>query len=158
MWYTENERKTNANFGKKLYLLIPFYIFNFEKKFKKYSMDDAEYENLKKEFQYISSELKRLSDTDEISAYDRRKMEELSKMVIDFIAQNHEKIRKGIGDIMRGPMIETEVDKLVRPEREKAAKAWAEVDKARRERQKAIELMRSLGVSEEKIRSVYSTE
>lgn len=44
MWYTENERKTNVK---------------FEKKFKKYSMDDAEYENLKKEFQYISSELKK---------------------------------------------------------------------------------------------------
>jgi len=177
-------------FEKKLYILIPFYIFNFEKKFKKCSKDDDEYEKLKQEFQYVSSELKRLSDANVISAYERRIIEDLSERVVDFIAVNHEKVRKGLGDIMRGPVIELEVDKYVKSEHDKLAKAQAKVinameeannakaeadkakaevnnakaeadkakaeaDKARKESQKAIAIMRSLGISEEKIQSVY---
>lgn len=100
-------------FRKKLYLLIPFYIFNYEKKLSKCDRNDEEYNTLQNEFRYISDELKRLTENEEITSYDKRIMEELSKCVIDSFAVKFEKIKKGIGDIMCGPVIETEADKLL---------------------------------------------
>jgi len=140
-------------FKKKLYLLIPFYIFRYEKCFDECNIDNEKYEEMKKEFQYISDELDKLSDSGEISSYDRRVIRELSKEVIEFIAVKYSKVKKGIGDIMCGPMIETDARKFVKIGEEKGRKEGEEkgrkegMEKGRKEgRKEGIEKGRKEGM------------
>ena len=99
-------------FEKKLYMLIPFYIFNFEKELPACDKNEEKLKILESKFKQISDRLIELRDKGEITALEYNTIASLSKDVINQIAKKYKSVSKGVGDIMRGPMIITEGMKI----------------------------------------------
>ncbi len=95
-------------FEKRLLMLIPFYIFSHEKSFSEYNNNEDKLEELKAEYQIILERLDDLEKQGIIGAFDKRTIIELSSDVIREIARKYENVQKGIGAMMRGPLIQTE--------------------------------------------------
>lgn len=95
-------------FLKGLLLLIPFYIFSHEKNFKVYNSNEQRLAELKAEYRSILERLNKLEQEGIIGAFDKRTIIELSGDVIREIAQKYENVRKGIGGMMSGALLETE--------------------------------------------------
>ena len=95
-------------FEKRLLMLIPFYIFSHEKSFSEYNNNEDKLEELKAEYQIILERLDDLEKQGIIGAFDKRTILELSSDVIQEIARKYENVQKGIGAMMRGPLIQTE--------------------------------------------------
>ncbi len=95
-------------FEKRLLMLVPFYIFSHENRFPEYDSNGQRLEELKAEYQVILERLDGLEQQGFIGAFDKRTIIELSGDVIREIAQKYENVQKGVGDMMRGAMIETE--------------------------------------------------
>ena len=95
-------------FEKRLLMLIPFYIFSHEKSFSEYNNNEQKLEELKTEYRIILERLDDLEKQGIIGAFDKRTIIELSSDVIREIARKYENVQKGIGAMMRGPLIQTE--------------------------------------------------
>ena len=100
-------------FEKNLLMLLPFYIFSHEKNFDIYNTDEQKLEELKGEYQVILDRLQKLEQQEAIGAFDKRTIIELSGDVIKEIAQKYENVRKGVGDMMSGALIETEARNIL---------------------------------------------
>ncbi len=94
-------------FQKRLLMLIPFYIFSHEKGFPEYNSNKQKLMELKAEYQEILEKLNELELLEVIGAFDKRTIIDLSGNVIQEIAQKYENVQKGVGDMMRGALIET---------------------------------------------------
>ena len=99
-------------FEKKLYMLIPFYIFNFEKDLPACEKNEEKLKMLEEKFQQISDRLIELKNFGEITPLEYNTISCLSKDVIKQIAKKYKSVSKGVGDIMRGPMIYTEGQRI----------------------------------------------
>ena len=93
-------------------MLIPFYIFSHERDFQSYNDNEQKLDALKSEYQDILERLDELEHQGMIGAFDKRTIIELSNDVIKAITRKFENIQKGMGDIMRGALIETEARRL----------------------------------------------
>ena len=111
-------------FEKRLLLLIPFYIFSYEKNFPEYNSSGQKLEELKSEYQGILERLDGLERRGVVGAFEKRTIIDLTGDVIKEIAQKYENVQKGVGDMMRGALIETEARRL-RDEAKKEAKKEA---------------------------------
>ena len=94
-------------FEKNLLMLIPFYIFSHEKYLPEYNNNRQKLEELRAEYQKILEKLDELEQQERIGAFDKRTIIDLSGDVIQEIAQKYKNVQKGVGDMMRGPLIET---------------------------------------------------
>lgn len=99
-------------FDRRLLFLIPFYIFSHEKKFSEYDNNKQKFSELKAEYQSILKRLDELEQQKVIGAFDKRTIIELSDDVVREITQKYKNVQKGMGDIMRGAMIETEAHRI----------------------------------------------
>ena len=100
-------------FEKRLLMLIPFYIFSHEKSFSEYNNNEQKLEELKTEYRMILERLDDLEKQGIIGAFDKRTIIDLSSDVINEIARKYENVQKGIGAMMRGPLIQTEARTLL---------------------------------------------
>ncbi len=75
-------------------------------------MDKEKLKILESKFQQISDRLIELRDSGEITQLEYNTIACLSKDVINQIAKKYKSVSKGVGDIMRGPMIITEGMKI----------------------------------------------
>ena len=112
-------------FQKRLLLLVPFYIFSHEKNLSEYNSNEQKLEELKAEYQDILERLDRLEQQGEIGAFDKRTIIDLSGDVIEEIAKKYENVQKGVGDMMRGALIETEARKILNQGKNEAKKEVA---------------------------------
>lgn len=99
-------------FEKKLYLLIPFYIFTYESKFAEYNRNEHRLYELKQEFERIVERLDDLVKSGSLDAFDRRIIMELSENVIKELAKKYDNVKQKVGGIMCGTLIETESRKI----------------------------------------------
>ena len=74
-----------------------------------YNNNEQKLAELKAEYQNILKRLDKLEKEGIIGAFDKRTIIELSGDVIREIAQEYENVQKGIGGMMSGALIETEV-------------------------------------------------
>ena len=93
--------------------MIPFYIFSHEKRFPEYNSNEQKLEELKAEYQDILIRLDKLEQQRVIGGFDKRVIIELSGDVINEIAKKYEHVQKGVGDMMRGALIETEARRIL---------------------------------------------
>ena len=98
-------------FEKKLYMLIPFYIFNCEQDFEGYDTDQEKLEQLKELYRGIIERLEELVNQNEITAFDKGTILELSSDVVKELAHKYSTMTEGIGEIMSGALIETQTRK-----------------------------------------------
>ncbi len=88
-------------------MLIPFYIFSHENSFPEYNSNGQKLEELKAEYQVILERLDELEQQGVIGAFDKRTIIDLSGDVVNEIAQKYKNVQKGVGDMMRGALLET---------------------------------------------------
>ena len=108
-------------FEKRLLMLIPFYIFSHEKSFSEYNNNEQKLEELKAEYQIILERLDDLEKQGIIGAFDKRTIIDLSSDVINEIARKYENVQKGIGAMMRGPLIQTEARTILNESKKETA-------------------------------------
>ena len=108
-------------FEKRLLMLIPFYIFSHEKSLPEYNGNEQKLEELKAEYQLILEKLDEMERQEIIGAFDKRTIIDLSGDVIKEIAQKYENVQKGVGDMMRGALLETSARRLKNEENKKTA-------------------------------------
>ena len=99
-------------FEKGLLMLIPFYIFSHEKDLPEYNSNEQKLVELKAEYQKILERLDKLEQQGVIGAFDKRTIIDLSGDVIHEIARKYKNVQKGVGDMMRGKLIETSARRL----------------------------------------------
>ena len=95
-------------FEKNLLFLLPFYIFNLEKDFPQFEASEEALESLKKVYVDFMDRLEREVKERHISAYYRRTILDMSKKVLENIADRYKNVQKGVNDIMGGQVLEHE--------------------------------------------------
>lgn len=98
-------------FEKNLLMLLPFYIMRYEKNIHEMSENPELFQCLLNEYEEIRTNLvKELSGADKVALY-----MDLNKLIIkiaDYICQSEEVVRKGIGEVMGGKVLELESERL----------------------------------------------
>ena len=98
-------------FEKNLLMLLPFYIMRYEKDIHEMSENPELFQRLLNEYEEIRMNLViELSRADKTALY-----MDLNKLIIkiaDYICQSEEVVRKGIGEIMGGKVLELESERL----------------------------------------------
>ena len=92
-------------FAKKLYFLIPFYLFTFEQNFGTMEEDEEQLNILKQEYISIAERLDKLVSSGEIDAYMKTTILEMIRITAEHLAKNYEKVRKGVTDVMGGKVL-----------------------------------------------------
>ena len=95
-------------FEKKLYFLIPFYIFTHESRFSEYERDAEKLEALRAEYSLIEKKLEQLQEAGEIDECTRRAIMDMANRVLAHIAEKYEKVQEGVKSVMGGKILEYE--------------------------------------------------
>lgn len=104
----------NEIFDKNLLFLIPFYIFSYEKEFPDMENGSLSLDKAEQEFTLIAKKLNKMCLDREITEYTKSMLSSMTKIVIKNIAAKYENIKKGLGDIMGGKVLEYEAKTILR--------------------------------------------
>ena len=99
-------------FEKNLLFLIPFYIFTYEADFRKIENDPDRLNEMKQQFIDIRMRLEQLSMEEKISAFSKKTLFDMAERVIVNLAQKHEKILEGVGQVMTGTVLDFEAKRI----------------------------------------------
>ena len=105
-------------FDRKLYFLIPFYIFTHESRFRQYEQDAGKLELLLEEYAKIQGTLEELQETGQMDALARQAIIDMTKRVADHIARHFEKVQEGVKTVMGGQILEYEAKTIWREGRD----------------------------------------
>ena len=95
-------------FEKKLYFLLPFFVFNHENNFKQYDSDPSRLEDLKQEYVRMLKGLEQARASGELYQIDVRSIITMSRKVIVNLAAQYENVKKGVDSVMGGQILEYE--------------------------------------------------
>ena len=95
-------------FEKNLLFLIPFYIFSYEKDFRKIENEKERLQALKEEYNKIRKHLDTLSEKGKLNEYTKRTIVRMTGIVVKSLARRYEKIQRGVTDVMGGKILEYE--------------------------------------------------
>lgn len=93
---------------KELYFLIPFHLFRYEKELGVCENDEERLEELKNTYRQIVGYLDRKVEEGSLTALQRWVIQETAKKVAENLAVHHEKVQKGVTEIMGGQILELE--------------------------------------------------
>ena len=100
-------------FEKKLFILLPFYLFKFSNRFKEIDRDEKRIEKIKHVLEDIDKKLTDLCEANEIGAYQKLELLELMQRVSASLTQNYNSIRKGVDDVMSVAILRTQADEIL---------------------------------------------
>ena len=100
-------------FKRKLYILLPFYLFIYEKQFDEIESDSIRLDALTDELKNIVNRLEELITAHEITSFDAMTIIDLMRKVSEELASNRENINRKLGDIMGGHVIMTEAKEIL---------------------------------------------
>ncbi len=145
-------------FEKRLFFLIPFHIFSYEKNFSEYESDEEKLQELQRTYIQIVRRLNHCVESGIISEYIKATVVTMSKKVLDALTVKYSRVQEGVGKIMGGKILDYEAkDILNRGREEGRAEGRAEGrEEGRAEgRAEAIRVMiktaRKYNVSDEEI-------
>ena len=99
-------------FEKELLFLIPFYIFTYEGQFAEIDSDESKLAELKAEYERIKNRLEQLSVDGVIDEFYKKTIMDMSERVLTSLASKYENIRKGVGSVMGGQVLDYEAKRL----------------------------------------------
>ena len=99
-------------FEKNLLFLLPFHIFSHEKRFLEYEENTEKFQKLQEEYVDIRIKLNDLQEKGTLEEYTKLILCEMSKRVVEGIAKNYEKIKKGVGSVMVGKILDYEIKRV----------------------------------------------
>lgn len=100
-------------FEKKLYFLIPFHIFVYEKSFKELEENSEKLAKLEAEYTAIVNRLEEDRKNGDLNEYEKVTILEMSDTVIKHLAAKYKKVRKGVGESMGGKVLEYEAKDIL---------------------------------------------
>ena len=109
-------------FEKRLYFMIPFHIFSFEKELEECSTSVEKLASLQSHFANIRLRLEADCLAGLINEYDKHAVMQLSKKVIESIARKYKNVAERIGDTMGGTVLDYEVKDILMKGYNKAKK------------------------------------
>ena len=119
-----NEYTKDKIFEKNLLMFLPFYIMRYEKDIHEMSENPEMFQSLLNDYEEIRINLEReLSGADKTALY--MNLNKLIIKIADYICRNEKTVRKGIGEIMGGKVLELESERLERLQKEAEAEAKA---------------------------------
>ena len=93
-------------FEKKLFFLIPFHLFTYEKDFRVYEENPQRLSELTSVYEEIAEKLNLYEKNQEIDSYTKSMIVDMSKKVLEHLAMKYSKVKKGVSDIMGGKILE----------------------------------------------------
>ena len=93
-------------FEKRLFFLIPFHIFSYEKDFREYDTDVQKLEELTKVYEGLVEKLEVYAENQVIDGYTKETIIDMSKKVLEHLAKKYSKVREGVGAIMGGKILD----------------------------------------------------
>ena len=93
-------------FEKRLFFLIPFHIFVYEKDFKEYDTDEQKLEELTKVYEELVEKLEAYTEGQVIDGYTKETIIDMSKKVLEHPAKKYSKVREGVGAVMGGKILD----------------------------------------------------
>ena len=101
-------------FDKKLYFLIPFHIFVYEKSFIEYNENEEKRNELIQLYKNIMTRLEQSVKEGDINEFIRGAIVDMSKKVLEHICANYIQVRKGVKEVMGGQILEYEAKTILR--------------------------------------------
>ena len=108
-----SDYSVDAIFEKNLYLLIPFLLFNYEKRFESIKNHDEEYKAL---IEDVRSVYQRLDESEFplLDAYVKSTLRAMTHSVVNALAKKYPRIQEGVNEVVGGRIIEHEALKIKR--------------------------------------------
>ena len=100
-------------FKKKLYFLIPFYIFRFEKDFKAYDTDEQKRNSLILHFLQLRKRLEVLCEQGQMDAYTKCTILEMTNKVVSHLTVRYQHVQEGVNNAMGGQVLEYEAKTIL---------------------------------------------
>lgn len=113
--YTVNEL-----FEKRLFFLIPFHIFTYEKDFKELEKNTKKLERLETEYALIKERLEMVCKMGALTEYPKAAILDMSCKVAEHLAAKYENVAKGVCQQMGGKVLEYEAKDILRKGEERA--------------------------------------
>jgi hypothetical protein len=137
-------------FDKELWFLIPFHIFCYEKNFPEYETNEEKLKQLQQEYQMIRDRLEELTQNGKLSEYIKFTLLDMSKRVLDGIAAKYENVRKEVGTVMVGKVLEYEAKTILQEGRKEGLKEGQKEGRKDGKMEALVELVRDglLSISE----------
>ena len=103
----------DAVFEKRLYLLIPFLLFNYEKRFQQIEGSESEQETLKETFRDMFRKIDELTGngddgTSYMDVFTNKALRAMTHTVVNHLAEKYPKIREGVNQVVGGKIINFE--------------------------------------------------
>lgn len=105
----ESDYDIDMIFEKKLYFLIPFYIFNYEKRLNEINKQGDEYNEFAKLYQSIHDRVNEAAEKGELSVFTKNVIMESTERVTAKFAKKQKRIVEKVGDIMGGRVMDLEI-------------------------------------------------
>ena len=114
-----SDYSVDAIFEKKLYLLIPFLLFNYEKRFEQIEGDDAQYHALMDEIRSVYERVDELIPAEDaefslIDVFTSKALRAMTHTVVNRLADKYPNIKEGVNAVVGGSIIEFEALKIKR--------------------------------------------
>lgn len=93
-------------FEKKLFFLLPFHIFVYESKFNEYDTDEAKLKELTQVYEEIVRKLNAYAEKKVIDEYTKLMIIDMSKKVLEHLANKYSNVKEGVGIIMGGKILD----------------------------------------------------
>jgi hypothetical protein len=134
-------------FEKNLLFLIPFYIFTYEQRFKEIEKNADRLAEIIAEYGMISARLEESLTSGFIDEFTKKTIMDMSERVLESIARSYENIRKGVGTIMGGKILDYEAKRIRNEGRSEGISG-------------AVDMLRDMGLDDrsiiDKIREKYN--
>ena len=100
-------------FAKRLYFLIPFHIFKFEKELPDCNSNDEKLVEIKAYYAKLMKRLYLVSKAGELPEFYVIMIRNLSMYVVESLAAKYNKVKKGLGDVMGGKVLNYEAKDIL---------------------------------------------
>ena len=117
-------------FEKKLFFLLPFHIFTYEKNFSKYEKDEVKLAELTEVYEELVRRLNDCVENGIISEYVKGTVIAMSKKVLDALTIKYSKVQEGVGKIMGGKILDYEAKRIRNEERVNTERERKRADEA----------------------------
>lgn len=101
-------------FEKKLFFLIPFHLFTYEQNFKVYEENPQKLSELTAVYEEIAEKLNACEENSVIDAYTKSMIIDMSKKVLEHLAMKYSNVKKEVGAIMGGKILDYPAKQLRR--------------------------------------------
>lgn len=126
-------------FEKRLYMLIPFYIFAFEKELSEIDQSRERIEELVQKYDEVFKRLRKDLEEGRLSILSFGVIIRFSYIIIMKLTSKQTKLHERIGDVMGGKIVELDIIKAVDEARKEEAEKWERKEKEEARRREQLE-------------------